>query len=125
MKDQALRVHDPLYFRFLGLSRSLMPAFGNTLMSPSENQLLEEVAWRALENNAMSVREAIGLSHLGSPATLHKKLRRLRNLELLAVERKDHDRRSKYLIATPLALMYFERWGRAMQSALSAKVNPT
>lgn len=119
MKAQDLQTHNPLYFRFLGLSRSLMPANRNTLMSPSESQLLEEVALRELENNALSVREAIGLSHLGSPATLHKRLRRLRNLELLAVQRKDHDRRTKYLIATPLAIEHFDNLGQAMQKALS------
>ena len=125
MKVEDLQMGNHLYLRFLGLSRTPKPTHGTPQLSPSETQLLEEVALRDLENNTLSVREAIALSHLGSPATLHKRLRRLRNLDLLAVERKDHDRRTKYLIATPLAIIRFESLGRAMQTALSGEIHPT
>ena len=48
----------------------------------------------------MTVREAIGRAELGSPATLHKRLVRLRQAELIAVEFIAGDRRSKLLVPT-------------------------
>ena len=119
MKVEDLQMGDHLYFRFLGWSRAFKSAQGIPLITPSETQLLEVVALHALENNTLSVRDAVALSHLGSPATLHKKLCRLRYINLLAVQRKEGDCRTKYLIPTPLALMHFENQGAAMLRAFT------
>ena len=59
----------------------------------------------------MTVREAIGLAELGSPATLHKRLIRLRDAELVAVESIKSDRRSKLLVPTEKGLEYASKYG--------------
>ena len=59
----------------------------------------------------MTVREAIGLATLGSPATLHKRLVRLRQAELVAVEFIEGDRRSKLLVPTEKGLDYVSKFG--------------
>lgn len=63
----------------------------------------------------MTVREAIHLAHLGSPATLHKRITRLRQKGLLDNMSEPGDRRAKFLVPTPQALDYFDRLGRSMQ----------
>jgi hypothetical protein len=65
----------------------------------------------------MTVREAINLSALGSPATLHKRITHLRQKELLSAHSEQGDRRAKYLVPTQQALDYFHHLGQTMQLA--------
>jgi len=76
------------------------------------------------ENNRLSVRDAMALSHLGSPATLHKRLVRLRNMGLLCAKQKANDRRTKYLSLTPLAFKHFKNLGEALHNALLDETPP-
>ncbi len=69
----------------------------------------------------MSVHEAINLGHLGSPATLHKRVSRLRSLNLLAIGQRETDRRTKYLIATQESLSHFRELGVVMQNIVHFK----
>ena len=62
----------------------------------------------------MTVREAIALDHLGSPATLHKRISRLREKELLIAFNQEGDRRAKYLIPSEKTLDFFGNLGRKM-----------
>jgi hypothetical protein len=52
-------------------------------MDPNESALLQSVVLRWYENEPMTVRDAIGLAQLGSPATLHKRITRLREKDML------------------------------------------
>ena len=74
------KIRSPLaeaYVRFVQLARTLQaetpPAL---LMDANERALLDAVALRWFEGQPMTVREAIALDHLGSPATLHKRITR-------------------------------------------------
>jgi Fe-S-cluster formation regulator IscX/YfhJ len=60
------------YLRFLQLAKAIQSLPESPLLDANENALLEAIALRWFENKPMTVREAIGLSELGSPATLHK-----------------------------------------------------
>lgn len=104
-----------LYLQFLREAHANNPP---VTLSPDESWLLQEIAVRWLDNNPMSVHEAINLGHLGSPATLHKRLSRLRSLKLLAIGQRETDRRTKYLVATPQSLNHFKALGIAMQKAV-------
>ena len=78
--------HSPLakaYFRFLQLAKAVEALPDGALMDANESALLEEIVLRWHEGQPMTVREAIGLAHLGSPATLHKRVTRLRQKEML------------------------------------------
>lgn len=118
MNDMAHQDHGQLYFQFLKLSQSVQNNDQGQGLSPTETDLLKEVVLRDFEGRAFSVSEALALKNLGSPATLHKRLQRLREAGLLSFTKEITDKRTKYLIATPLAIQYFERMGDAMQKAM-------
>ncbi len=103
------------YFRFLQLARAVEALPDGTPMDANESALLEAVVLRWHEGQAMTVREAINLAELGSPATLHKRITRLRNKDMLATYSDPGDRRAKFLIPTQQALDYFDRLGQSLQ----------
>lgn len=103
------------YFRFLQLARAVEALPDGAPMDANESALLEAVVLRWHEGHAMTVREAIHLAALGSPATLHKRITRLRNKEMLATYSEPGDRRAKFLIPTQQALEYFDRLGQSLQ----------
>ncbi|MFM7008576.1 MAG: hypothetical protein ACKO0Z_04485 [Betaproteobacteria bacterium] len=101
------------YLRFLELSRAIKEGEGETF-SANQKALLEAVALAWHKGNPMSVRQAIAIEQLGSPATLHKRLAVLRKngyIEEIAVE---GDRRTKLLGPTEKAIHYFTQLGDAM-----------
>ena len=103
------------YLRFLQLARAVDALPDGDSMDPNESALLEAVVLRWHEGQAMTVREAINLAALGSPATLHKRITRLRAKDMLATYSKPGDRRAKFLVPTQQALDYFHRLGQSMQ----------
>jgi hypothetical protein len=107
-----------LYLRFLREAHSPRHPIH---LTPDESWLLQEIAIRWLDNKPMSVHEAINLGHLGSPATLHKRVSRLRSLNLLAIGQRETDRRTKYLIATQESLSHFKELGVVMQNIVHFK----
>lgn len=107
-----------LYLRFL---REAHAPRHPIHLTPDESWLLQEIAIRWLDNKPMSVHEAINLGHLGSPATLHKRVSRLRSLNLLAIGQRETDRRTKYLIATQESLSHFRELGVVMQNIVHFK----
>ena len=112
------KINSPLasaYLRFLQLARVIQALPDGMEMDPNENALLQAVVLRWYENSPMTVREAIGLSTLGSPATLHKRITRLRKKEMLCTLNQEGDRRTKFLIPTPRTIEYFSHLGQSMQ----------
>lgn len=109
--------HTPLanaYLRFLQLARAVQALPDGHLMDANESALLEAVVLRWHAGHAMTVREAIGLATLGSPATLHKRITRLRAKDLLTTYSEPGDRRAKYLVPTQQALDYYHLLGQTM-----------
>ena len=107
------------YMRFLQLAKSVQALPDGPNLDANEKALLEEIALSWYENRVMTVREAIGLSHLGSPATLHKRITRLRQKDLLKTFNQPEDKRAKYLIPTDHTIAMFSDFGKKMNSALS------
>lgn len=101
------------YFRFLQVARSLSET-EETPLDANHRALLEAVALAWHQGRPMSVRHAIALDNLGSPATLHKRLTTLRHAGLLEEIAVQGDRRTKLLGPTPKALDYFAQLGEAM-----------
>ena len=110
------------YLRFLQLARVVQALPDGLAMDANESALLEAVVLRWYENSPMSVREAIALADLGSPATLHKRITRLREKEMLATFNQEGDRRAKFLIPTQRTLDYFSHLGQTLQQAQQAPV---
>lgn len=106
-----------VYFRFLQLARAVEALPDMTALDANESALLEAVVLRWHEGAPMTVREAIHVATLGSPATLHKRITRLRHKGMLATFSEAGDRRAKFLIPTEQALQYFDRLGQSLQQA--------
>ena len=106
------------YMRFLQLARSVQQLPDGPNLDANEKALLEEIALSWIEDRVMTVREAIGLNHLGSPATLHKRITRLRQKNLLKTFSQPEDKRAKYLIPTDQTIAMFGDFGKKMNSAL-------
>ncbi len=105
------------YLRFLQLARAVEALPDGQSMDANESALLEAVVLRWHAGQPMTVREAISLSDLGSPATLHKRITRLRQKGMLSAHSEQGDRRAKYLVPTQQALDYFHHLGQTMQLA--------
>ena len=108
------------YLRFLQLAKAIQNLPDAPLLDANENALLEAIALRWFEQKPMTVREAIGLSNLGSPATLHKRITRLRNRDLVQTFSQTDDKRAKFLIPTEKSLAIFNDYGKKMNAALTA-----
>lgn len=103
------------YFRFLQLAKAVESLPAGIEMDANESALLEAVVLRWHEGQPMTVREAINLAALGSPATLHKRITRLRQKDMLNNLSEPGDRRAKFLVPTQRALDYFHHLGHSMQ----------
>ena len=103
------------YLRFLQLARVVQALPEGMEMDANERALLEAVMLRWHENSPMTVREAIGLNQLGSPATLHKRITRLREKEMLSTFNQEGDRRAKFLVPTERTLAHFSQLGHSLQ----------
>ncbi len=90
-----------------------MDAFGT-----DEKALFEQImlSWSAKE--PLTVRQIIGIERLGSPATLHKRLMRLREMDLVDAAFQGSDRRTKYLSPSAKGLKYAEGLGKAFALTL-------
>lgn len=105
------------YLRFLQLARAMENLPAGAPVDANEVAMLEAVVLQWHQGQPMTVREAIGLADLGSPATLHKRVTRLRQKDLLTTFSEPGDRRAKFLVPTDRALDYFAHLGRTMQQA--------
>ena len=105
------------YLRFLQLAKVIQALPDGMEMDANEKALLQAVVLRWYEGEPMTVREAIGLFELGSPATLHKRITRLRDKDMLSTLNQEGDRRAKFLIPTQRTLDYFSHLGQSMQQA--------
>ena len=103
------------YLRFLQLAKAIeaLPSQGG--LDANETALLEAVVLRWHQGEPMTVREAIRLDQLGSPATLHKRVTRLRQKLWLDTHSEPGDRRAKFLVPTPRTLEHFHQLGQSMQ----------
>ena len=108
------------YLRFLQLAKAIQNLPDAPLLDANENALVEAIALRWYEQKPMTVRAAIALSELGSPATLHKRITRLRDRDLVKTFSQADDKRAKFLIPTEKSLAMFNDYGKKMSSALTA-----
>ena len=110
------------YLRFLQLARVIQALPDGMEMDANEKALLQAVVLRWYEEQPMTVREAIALADLGSPATLHKRITRLRQKDLLKTFNQPDDKRAKYLIPTDKTMTLFGDFGKNMNSAVVSPV---
>jgi DNA-binding MarR family transcriptional regulator len=116
MKNKDLQ---EIYFRFLNLVRSVEELPGFPKLDATENELLNVVASEWKDGNRLLVSDAIALRQIGSPATLHARLKQLRDKKMIEYVI-ETDGRKKYIQPTTAALKYFAQLSDCMLKA-SAK----
>ncbi len=107
------------YLRFLSRVTQTDPSQAeedSQALEPNERALLEWVILRWAEQRPLTVRQAIAHTHLGSPATLHKRLVQLRQKSYLQIEDVAGDKRAKHLVPGLEGLVYLERMGRHLMN---------
>jgi DNA-binding MarR family transcriptional regulator len=82
--------------------------------------LLQLIALRQAQGNALTVTEAMAMSEVASPATIHRKLDVLREAGLIAQVFEGKNRRTKYLVPTEAADAYFAKLGQVMSKAVAS-----
>jgi len=108
------------YLRFLRLARALNQNKNIVKdVDATALLLLNEIAIQHLDDKPMTVTEAMLLSNIASPATIHRKLDELRELGLIEQIFEGANRRTKFLVPTKLAIAYFEKMSEAMTGAVN------
>jgi hypothetical protein len=108
------------YFHFLKLSSKVDSIFQLKEFSPSKKALFQEIFQAWFNESPLAVREAMALSHLGSPATLHKRIARLRELKLVEAVYQIGDKRTKYLHPSDTGLKYIEMLAHCLAQTTSS-----
>ena len=105
------------YLHFLQLSSGFvqMPALEG--FDANHKALFESVALSWYLGKPITVRETIGQSALGSPATLHKRLQRLIDQKLLSAQSFGKDRRTKFVQPTEKGLAFLNWLGQLQATA--------
>lgn len=102
-----------IYTRYLDIIRNVEPLPVDLMAQ----RLLDEIALRQAKGSLITVTQAMGLSHIASPATLHRKLDELLDAKLINQNFGEKDRRTKYLVPSKKAHAYFTTLGSAMALA--------
>ena len=109
-----------VYMRFLTLVHALEGQNEIPAMDLDAKKLLEVIAVRHDQKQPLTVTDAMALSSIASPATIHRKLDQLRDLGLIHTVYEGTNRRTKYLVPTEAALAYFNSVGQVMAQAIQA-----
>jgi len=108
-----------IYLRFLNLIHALDGQANAPVMDLDAKKLLEVIAVRHADEKPLTVTEAMALTTIASPATIHRKLDQLRELGMIDTVFEGKNRRTKYLVPTQMAHDYFNKVGQVMQQALA------
>jgi hypothetical protein len=110
-----------LYLRFLRIARDV-----DVRKTPVKNidstalLLLNEIAVQHHEGKNITVTQAMLLSNIASPATVHRKLDELREAGLIEQVFEGKNRRTKYLIPTKETDSYFAKMSKAITNAVNS-----
>lgn len=120
--NNAHNKHSLTYLKFLSIVEALreLPSF--PLLEPMEERLLNAfaAAWHA--GKQLTVLEAMQITPLVSPATVHRRLKSLHAKGFIEYASDTADSRIKYLVPSQMAKEYFAKYGEALSKALSGKL---
>ena len=102
------------YLRFLQLAKAIEGLPSLPSLDATESALRDALAGQWFAGRPLTVMQAMGLSHLGSPATMHRRIVRLRAMGMIATDEDQHDTRIKRLVLTPVAVAHFEQLGQSL-----------
>lgn len=107
--------HSIAYVRFLSLLDAIRGEADFPVIDATERLLLERLASLWHTGQTVTVLRIMNDETLGlSPSTVHRRLKSLRSLGMIALDIDLHDHRTKYVVPTPKTQQYFDRLGRCM-----------
>jgi hypothetical protein len=109
------------YFRFLNLAQAVQALPSVPKLDAAEERLLEALAaaWHA--GKTLTVTETMALSAAGAPATVHRRLAKLKEQGLVTLDEAQADARTKTVVPTQKALAYFEQLAACLEEAKKKK----
>ncbi len=108
-----------IYISFLTLLHSIEGKGEIPVLDLDAKKLLETIAVRHSQGKPLTVTEAMAMSHIASPATIHRKLDVLREIGMIDTQFEGSNRRTKFLVPTPIAVQYFQTHSKAMDQAMA------
>lgn len=108
-----------IYLRFLQLAEALRGLPSLPALDPLEERILALVAKAGRAEERLSVRDMMGKSALGAPATVHNRLKSMREKGWIMLTDTDDSRR-KQIELTQAALQHFDRLSQCMVNATKA-----
>lgn len=111
--------HSLSYLKFLSLVEALRDIPSFPLLEPIEERLLNAFASAWHKGRQLTVLEAMAISPSISAATVHRRLKTLREKGYLELETDQVDSRIKYLVPTKLTSQYFNELGEALTRSIA------
>jgi DNA-binding MarR family transcriptional regulator len=105
-----------IYLRFLQLAEALRGLPSLPPLDPLEERILALVAREGQENRRLSVRDMMAKHELGAPATVHNRLKSMREKGWIMLADTDDSRR-KQIELTQAALLHFDKLSQCMLRA--------
>ncbi|WP_314436806.1 winged helix-turn-helix domain-containing protein [Massilia timonae] len=105
-----------IYLRFLQLSEALRGLPSLPPLDPLEERILALVAKAGQDEQRLSVRDMMGQSDLGAPATIHTRLKSMREKGWIMLTDTE-DTRRKQVELTQAALLHFDKLSNCMLKA--------
>lgn len=107
-----------IYLRFLQLAEALRGLPTLPALDPLEERILSLVARAGQEKQRLSVRDMMGQQALGSPATLHNRLKSMRQKGWIMLTDTEDSRR-KQIELTQAALLHFDKLSKCLVQAVT------
>ncbi|NDA52266.1 MAG: hypothetical protein EBX66_07360, partial [Betaproteobacteria bacterium] len=107
MKRTAKQELVALYFRYRQLIETIRETADFDGLTPDHEELLDVVCEHWHAGTPLTVRQVMSFEHLASTVTIHRRLKKLRLLELIDLETSKSDSRKREIVPTKQALDYF------------------
>lgn len=115
MPNKSTRPAD-IYVRFLQLAEALRGLPSLPALDPLEERILALVARAGQDQDRLSVRDMMAKTELGSPATLHSRLKSMREKGWIMLSDTE-DTRRKQIELTQAALLHFDKLSKCLVQA--------
>jgi DNA-binding MarR family transcriptional regulator len=116
-KDQTIMQNQSIYLCFLSLLHAIEGKGELPNLDLDAKRLLEVIGVQHSQGKPLTVSDAMAMTQIASPATIHRKLDVLREIGMIDTHFEGKNRRTKYLCPTPKAEKYFSQVGEVMQQA--------
>lgn len=115
-KEKQKEKSQEIYLRYLDFLNAMESSPDNILLDFGELQLLNAIALKIHHGESLKIGDVTLMRDLASPATLHSRLKSLKEKKLISFMLGDDDR-SRYVMPSDLAYKYFDQVGKLIAKA--------